>query len=54
MAQVTYRLQQIAFASEVAKHRIPPGHDPVTGLPAAAPPAGEGSSTPAAPPDGAE
>ena len=42
-----------AFASEVAKHRIPPGHDPVTGLPAAAPPAGEGSSEPADLPDAA-
>ena len=40
-----------AFASEVAKHRIPPGHiDPVTGLPATGPPVGEGSSTPADPP----
>ena len=40
-----------AFASEVAKHRIPPGHiDPATGLPAAAPPAGEGSSDPRRPP----
>ena len=43
-----------AFASEVAKHRIPPGHvDPATGLPVAAPPAGEGSSAPADPPDAA-
>jgi voltage-gated potassium channel len=39
-----------AFASEVAKHRIPPGRiDPATGLPVA-PSAGEGSSTPADPP----
>jgi voltage-gated potassium channel len=43
-----------AFASEVAKHRIPPGHiDPATGLPVAAPQAGEGTSTPADPPDAA-
>ena len=40
-----------AFASEVAKHRIPPEHiDPATGLPVAAPSAGEGASAPADPP----